>query len=139
MNWPVFGAVLLLFGSACEAGDGVLEPVWNKQACSHCRMLLSDPRYAAQVLTEDSERLYFDDIGCMASYLVKHSVRFRRAWVRDEHGSWVDALRARYRTDAATPMGFGYEPSARGSLDFAAVKQRVADQPPTHVQVKEAP
>jgi hypothetical protein len=128
MNWRAFVGVMVLLCGGCEAGDGVIEPVWNKQACDHCRMLLSEPRYAAQVLTEESERLYFDDIGCMASYLVKRSVRFRHAWVHAEGGGWVDAQRARYRTDATTPMGFGYAPSAAGSLDFAGVKQRLANQ-----------
>jgi copper chaperone NosL len=122
-------ATLLLTVSvaACDDTTRPLEPVWNKQACAHCHMLLSEPRYAAQLVTDNGERLFFDDVGCLAAYLLRaHS---ERAWVRDG-ARWVLAQDARFNAGATTPMGYGFAAdSESGSLDFAAVSRavRVAD------------
>ncbi|MCU0622560.1 MAG: nitrous oxide reductase accessory protein NosL [Gemmatimonadaceae bacterium] len=38
-------------------------------ACTHCRMAVADPRFAAQVRTETGKMLGFDSIECMAQWL----------------------------------------------------------------------
>lgn len=100
-----------LFAAGCARTDVALDPVWGKEPCAHCRMLVGDKRYAAQVAGE-AERRYFDDIGCMVLWLDAHGPR-ARAWVRDATGqSWLDATRARYVAGARTPMDFGFEARA---------------------------
>jgi hypothetical protein len=115
-------ALLLI---ACEDLTRPKQPVWNKQPCDHCHMVLSDPRYAGQLSTKDGRRLYFDDIGCMATYLNGNSGVPLRVWVR-VGGHWRDARSTRYARDAHTPMGFGYVPRASGELDLPAVMRSVA-------------
>lgn len=122
-------ATALAFGlclAACDDGRQPVEPIWNKQACDHCHMLLSDPRYAAQLVTHGGERLYFDDVGCLAAYLQRNAQRERAAWVRSGAG-WLPARTSHFSAGAETPMGYGFSADPHGPLDFAAVLQRVSE------------
>lgn len=112
--------------AACDDGSQPREPIWNKQACDHCHMLLSDQRYAAQLVTHTGERLYFDDIGCLAAFMQRSSERERAAWVRSG-AAWLPARTSHFSAGAETPMGYGFSADARGPLDFAAVLQRVSE------------
>ena len=114
---------LLLLG-ACEDLGRPADPVWNKQDCAHCHMLLSDPRYAAQASTAKGARLYFDDVGCLAAMMQRDPASIRHAWVHGT-GGWRDAASARYAQGAPTPMGFGFAADEHGTLGFAAVRQAV--------------
>ncbi len=110
----------------CEKHDQPQEPVWNKQACAYCQMLLSDPRYAAQLVTTQGDRYYFDDIGCMVSYLAERKPTLALGWVRDSAGHWVDARSAHYARGAKTPMDHGYAPNHDGALGFADLEREIA-------------
>jgi copper chaperone NosL len=113
--------------AACDDGSKPLEPVWNKQACDHCHMLLSEKAYAAQLVTNAGARLYFDDVGCLAAYMNASAERERAAWV---HGptSWLPAREAHFSAGAQTPMGFGFAADPAGPLDFATVLSRVSEK-----------
>jgi hypothetical protein len=117
-------ALLLCAASACEQLDQPAEPAWNKQACGHCHMLLSDPSTAAQIVNDRGERVFFDDVGCLAAYLADRPRAAHRAWVH-LGSQWRQARAARYAAGASTPMGYGFVPRAGGALDFAAVEQAV--------------
>ncbi len=108
---------LLLF--ACDDGARPVDPVWGKQACAHCAMLLSDARFGAELTTEAGDRFFFDDPGCMAAYVREKAPRVRGAWVHED-GAWVDATSARYER-AASPMDYGFAPAKGGAFDWAAV------------------
>jgi copper chaperone NosL len=121
MRAPWLLAVLLVLTCcACEDLQHAVEPVWNKQVCAHCHMVLSDPSFAAQLVTADGRRLYFDDVGCLATYLHESRRAVSHSWVRARAG-WVEAATARFSSGASSPMGFGFVTDARGPLDFAAV------------------
>lgn len=114
--------------SACEDLSAPKDPVWNKQPCDHCHMVVSDPRYAAQLTTRDGKRLYYDDIGCLAERINKSSADIAHAWVREGSGTWRDAYQARYARGDKTPMDYGFVPSDKGPLDFKALLREVADK-----------
>lgn len=117
-------AALILVG--CKAASGPEEPVWGKQACAHCKMLLSDKRYAAQLVDASSERSYFDDIGCLVSFVAERRVKEPRIWVRDEGADlWLVAEVARYHGGAKTPMDYGFAAGAAGDLSFEDVRKAV--------------
>lgn len=103
---------------ACEDASRAIDPVWGKQACAHCAMLLSEPRFAAELTTIDGDRLFFDDVGCMAAYVGDHEVALRAMWVRTSNGAWVDAKSARFKTGSATPMDYGFEASLDGAATW---------------------
>lgn len=114
----LLGVVLV----ACAKTDEPADPVWGKEPCAHCAMLVSDPRFAAQI-GGDGERKYFDDVGCMASWLEKHQAK--RVWVHED-GKWVDAKSARYLSGASTPMDFGFVPTHDDSgIGWQELRERV--------------
>ncbi len=117
----------LLLLLACADDVRPVEAVWGKQPCDSCRMILSDPRSAAQLLNARGERRFFDDIGCLAEFLDEHPDRPRGVWVRSG-GRWVDAEHTRFATGAVTPMDYGFAPSEQGTLDFSQVRRASAQK-----------
>jgi copper chaperone NosL len=95
---------------ACSRGPPGPSPVDPRNdSCASCRMLVSDPRTAAQLVAPGEEPLFFDDLGCLSRYLREHSPRRGAvAYVADHRtGSWVPAKEAVYLLQPAvsTPMG----------------------------------
>ena len=88
-------------------------------------MLVSNPRFAAQLVTNDGEAHYFDDVGCLAAYLAERVNVTSQAWLRDERGRWLKAEGARFEGGAKTPMDYGFQIAEAGSLDWIAVRARV--------------
>ena len=120
---------LVALGIACQsAADAPKDPVWGKQACSSCAMLISDPHFAAQVLTPAGDHLYFDDVGCMASFLTRRKNSPSRAWVRDPGGNWVTTELAHFSKGAKTPMDYGFEFSEAGEFSWDRVMAEVRER-----------
>lgn len=103
-------ALCLVSIAACgRADDAAQEPVWGKQPCESCAMLLSDKAHGAQVLTEGDERLFFDDVGCLAMWSEQHPAAVRRRWVRTADTQvWLPLERAGFVAASHTPMDFGF-------------------------------
>ena len=112
----------LLSVLGCQDYTRAGEPVWDKQPCAHCHMLVSDPRFAAQLVTHAHERLFFDDPGCLAAYMQAHPAEVERAWVHTDT-SWVEARAARFKAGASSPMGYGFIADRAGEHDFAAISR----------------
>jgi copper chaperone NosL len=99
----------LLAVAACSApGPAPLDT--RSESCSWCRMAVSDPRFAAQLVAPSEEPRFFDDIGCLAGYLQSRRglPKGARAYVADHrHQAWIDAGAAVYsRVESLeTPMG----------------------------------
>ena len=100
-------ALLLAALLACEpSADTPVDPAWSKQPCEHCGMVVSEPRFAAEVVRANGARVFFDDVGCMMAFVDEQRSPVRHAWVNDGH-RWIDARKAHFHDEAATPMGFG--------------------------------
>lgn len=97
--------------AACAQGPPPPAPLDTaNEACRHCRMMVSDVHYAAQIVAPAEEPLFFDDIGCLRDFLAQRpSLRKGAiAYVADHRtGAWVPAARAVYTKveTLATPMG----------------------------------
>lgn len=86
--------------------DEVQPIAWNAEACGHCHMLIGDPAYAAQVITDDGTVVSFDDPGCAAAYIRKHRGKIHRAWFHDGHGKrWLALDEVGFTRVAHSPMG----------------------------------
>jgi copper chaperone NosL len=103
-------AALLLATAACARGPaqpGALDT--RNDACAHCRMAVSDARFAAQLAAPGEEPRFFDDLGCLRDHL-KSQPRLPRgsvAFVADHRTrQWVRAAGALFtRNDSLqTPM-----------------------------------
>jgi len=99
----------LLIG--CAQGPPPPAPLDTRNdSCRHCRMLVSQPRFAAQLVGPGEEPLLFDDIGCLRDYLAG-AAELRAgsiAYVADHRtAEWVAASRALYARapELDTPMG----------------------------------
>ncbi len=115
-------SLVLLAGFACQDASSPVDPVWGKQACASCSMLVSDRRFAAELVTGDGARVFFDDPGCMATWLSEGHGSPRHAWVHSAADTWIDARTARYARRQASPMGFDFAPSAAGDAAWADVE-----------------
>jgi len=114
-----------LFALGCEDASKPVDPVWGKQACGHCAMLVSDPRYAAQLSTKDQSRVFFDDVGCMAGYVKARHPNVQAMWVRDEGGHWLDARTAHFDKGEKTPMDYGFVAKTGGTATWGDVEVAV--------------
>lgn len=69
---------------ACAApAPGVIQ--YDADACEHCRMTISDPRFAAQLVTRTGKRYLFDDPTCAAAFVGSGS-----AAPEDVHSIWMN-------------------------------------------------
>jgi hypothetical protein len=101
--------LLLVLVVACDAGNQPKEPIWGKQSCEHCAMLLTDRENGAQVVTTAGDRLYFDDLGCLVAWTLEHPDAAEHRWVRTaDTGAWLPPEAAGFEPRDHTPMGFGF-------------------------------
>jgi copper chaperone NosL len=126
---------LLLFGCAGGPPRPAMLDARN-DACGACRMAVSNPRFAAQIVAPGEEPVFFDDIGCLADYLRQHGTQPARAmaYVADHRTSeWVPAAAAIFTSVAGldTPMGSHVIAHASAlSRDADAAARAGTDVPP---------
>lgn len=96
-------AALLAFLVLACAPAGPVAIDTQHDACLWCRMTISNPRFAAQVLVPGEEPQLFDDLGCLANAR-PHGQVYVASY---ETGSWIAAERAHFERCSAidTPMG----------------------------------
>jgi copper chaperone NosL len=93
-------------------------------------MILSEPRYAAQLVGPGNRTRYYDDIGCALAHMnADPQLKKGKLYVRPFGGDvWVEASKARYVDKQLTPMNSGVGAVAEGgTLDFEAVERLVAE------------
>ncbi|HEU4728080.1 MAG TPA: hypothetical protein VFT22_09335 [Kofleriaceae bacterium] len=105
----VAALVMTLVTAACRTlPDEPTAIAYDREICAHCHMLIGDPRYAAQLVTDEGDVLDFDDPGCALAYLARTPRHVHRLWFRDSaHDRWIAAADVRFVRGAVTPMGYG--------------------------------
>lgn len=118
---------LMLVTAACAEDPVAKEPVWGKQPCANCAMLLSEKAHGAQVLTADGDRLYFDDLGCLIAWTDTHPQVAHTPWVRThDTQAWLALTGAGFAPAEHTPMDFGFVATAKpGGTPWAQVTAAV--------------
>ena len=104
--------VVLAFAAAAGCASSEIRPVelYAEDACAMCRMAVSDPAFASEIITLDGDVLKFDDLRCLENYRREHAtLRIRAIFVKDyETRAWLPYERSvMVRTSIATPMGSG--------------------------------
>lgn len=121
---------ILVAASAAACAGGPPSPATLDQGhenCSYCRMVVSNPRFAGQIVDRGGEPLFFDDLGCLRDYIhLGRSVPDGAVVYVADHrtGAWVPGSRAVFTSvpDLSTPMGGGIIAHAdRTSRDSDAV------------------
>ena len=82
---PVVAAVFLLtFLSSCTATP---EPIiTGVDQCCYCRMVVSDPRFGAEIITVKGKKYKFDDMHCLLSFIhqqVIHPTEIKEVYLVD--------------------------------------------------------
>ena len=107
------GLIAITLITACAAGPpqpAVLDT--RNTECAHCRMIVSDVHYAAQIVAPGEEPRFFDDVGCLRDFLQGGAAVPSNAiaFVADHRtGEWVKAADAVYTkiVGYSTPMDSG--------------------------------
>jgi copper chaperone NosL len=123
MRLPLLLAAVALLLAAC--GSGPREIQVGAEECAHCRMLVSESRFAAQLVTDRGRHYVFDSIECMAEFLDEGTEvpedRVRALWVTDfgSPGHWIAAEDAHFlrSEELRSPMGMNL--SAHALADVA--------------------
>ena len=128
--------LLLLTGCSNDPGTGPAEIKWDRDTCNRCRMVVSDPHFAAQIrhLPEGGRSRVetFDDIGCAMLWLDQQVFKDEpttEIWVADYRtGEWMDARSATYVSQNTTPMEYGLGAQhGSGGMSFEQAKAHVYD------------
>ena len=109
---------------ACGPAEGPQPIVYDREPCAHCRMLISEPRFAAQLQTQDGEVQNFDDPGCLLAALETRSPSVRALWfhhVREDR--WLDAAHVAFEETQRTPMGYDLGSVAAGTPDALSLDE----------------
>ena len=126
----VLAAVAWQVREGQRLADGPLPIAWEREACAHCLMHLSDPRYAVQLQTTDGAVLNFDDPGCFFLYVDENQPPLHEAWFRDSRAErWLRRGEVGFVAAPATPMDLGLAAVAAGeagALSYDAARARVA-------------
>lgn len=108
-NLAVSIMVLGTLAVGCASGPKAI--VAGRDQCMHCKMAISDLRFAAQYVTEKGKRFTFDSIECLVHSMRMSEVEVRSAWVADYEmaDTWVPVERAVFlhAERIHSPMGAG--------------------------------
>jgi copper chaperone NosL len=96
---------------ACRRSEGAPQPVevaFGRDECSYCRMIIDDPRLAAEFVEAGGRTHKFGEPGCLVNWLRDGSRPPGAAFVTDgSAGGWVPAPRATYVVGRVrTPMSY---------------------------------
>jgi hypothetical protein len=110
------------------------EPIaWDRAACAHCRMLIGEPGFAAQLQLHDGRVLDFDDPGCLLRHLPDERADVHAIWFHHAHEDrWLRGEAVRFRLVRHSPMGWGLaavDTSEPHDLDVAGASARVNPRP----------
>jgi len=102
--------LVVLTLAACASGPprpAALEA--GRETCASCRMVVSDARFAAQLVAPGEEPLFFDDVGCLKTYLASRPPGSDAALFVADHRTkdWIAARQAVFTRVPTldTPMG----------------------------------
>lgn len=128
----VVALVALVALGACARGPRAID--YGQESCDYCRMVITDPRYGAELVTTTGKVHRFDSIECLASYYTQASAAgtVRSVWVSDyaHPGTLIPAGSATFvrASGPASPMGKGFAAFSPGT-DSATIG-RVAGSVP---------
>jgi hypothetical protein len=121
--------MLLALALACSPSiDEVADVSYDHVACDHCGMMVSDPRYSAQLVTTDGDRFEFDDPACAFAFIAEHAPSVRHVWFHDAGDGWLDWQQVAFVPSDGAPMDGGLAAvpvGTEGAISFSEASSRV--------------
>lgn len=121
------GMAVAALGCDREAGKwpAGMQPIkWDRDTCVRCNMVISDPRFAAEMRGGEGGNgkdtvFKFDDIGCLVFWQRDKAARHpwmndaaTRMWVAESSDmrgtTWLDPRQAHYVGGRLSPMGYNF-------------------------------
>lgn len=98
---------LALLAAACARGPE--QVLWGVEECAHCQMMISDDRFAGQIMDARGRTWKFDAVECMPAFLAEFDGGEYAAWVSDGPSGWtpVDEAYFVHSPRVHSPMGGG--------------------------------
>ncbi len=130
----VMAMLVLLTGCKDDQATGPVDIKYDREVCEYCKMIISDPRFAAEVrLTKGGKVFKFDDMGGVILWLQHEKpgeTPQTEIWVRDmKTGTkWLDAKKAFYIGKQHSPMEYGFGAVAEketNAISFAEMRKQV--------------
>jgi len=92
--------------------------------CSECNMDIENLDYIVELIAQNGNTYFFDDIGCVVLWLEKHSPKIHKLMVKtlDTH-QWIEAEKAWYSRTSPSPMGYGFAPFLKKEKGFVSFKE----------------
>ncbi len=115
--------------AGCSKASGPEPIAWDREACARCRMLVSEPAFAAQLRTATGEVRSYDDPGCLLLHLDETGVEAKELWFhhhREER--WLAGAATGFVEVPASPMGFrlgAVDAGTPGALSLDEARRRV--------------
>lgn len=93
---------------SCSSGPQPIKV--GKDACTFCKMMVTDARFASEIITTKGRVLVFDDLHCLFSYQKQHQdLQAHEVWINvyDEKDRLINAGNAVFlnSTNLNSPMG----------------------------------
>lgn len=64
----IASAAVMFFASGCSTSEPA--PIrLGKDECAHCKMILTDPKFGAEIITKTNKIYKFDDVNCLNNYI----------------------------------------------------------------------
>jgi len=120
-------ALVFALREAQRLPDGSVPVAWDREACARCRMLVSDPHFAAQLQTTDGRVLVFDDPGGLLLYVHERELDVHAVWFHHlREDRWIARDAVGFVPAEPTPMNYGLGAVDRGAgaLDVAAALEQ---------------
>lgn len=101
--------VFILYLVGCSQEPSKIH--YGSDECAYCKMMITNDRFATQLVTDKGRSYFFDSIECMAAYQKEHKRKLQQAklWVNNYNspGQWLDAGQAQYVKSKVvqSPMG----------------------------------
>lgn len=109
--------------------DAPVQVVWEREACAHCHMHLSETRFAVQLQTVDGDIVNFDDPGCFFLYVEDEKPEIHEVWFHHSRNDrWLRRSEVGFVAAPATPMNLGLAAVASdesGAIAYEQARQRV--------------
>lgn len=115
--------------AACAREDGPDPIAYDREPCAYCRMLISDPAFAAQLQLADRATVSFDDPGCLMLYRDERAPAVRAAWfhhARDDR--WIPASDVGFVPVPHSPMDYdlgAVDAATEGAIPLEEAVQQV--------------
>jgi hypothetical protein len=130
--------------AACDNGGrtaGMTAIRWDRDTCSHCKMVISDHRFAVELRGGPADTVHkFDDIGCLVTWVQKNTGE--HPWINsDDVCMWIADFtsldrdevrwlnpRDVYYINRPSPMGHNFaavDSTNEGAFVFEEMRQHV--------------